>query len=223
MIYTFIESQKTNHRVSAMCRALKVSRSGFYGWRDRPPSARARADAVLLSEKIARIHTDSRGTYGAPRRIHFELRTPGVRCARKRVARLMREAGLCSDAVGVGGGRLAPPSARGPRAYSPEAPDLVERNFTPAGAPNRLWVAETSRTCVYLGGMALPLVRARHLLQEGVVGWSMANNLRSELVLDALNMAIYTRRPQPGLIHHSDRGSQYASVDRACGSTRAQA
>jgi putative transposase len=95
--YTFIETEKANHRVSAMCRVLKVSKSGFYGWRDRAPSARARADALLL-EKIIRIHRDSRETYGAPR-IHFELRTLGVRCARKRVARLMREAGV----LGCGG------------------------------------------------------------------------------------------------------------------------
>ena len=102
VIYTFIEAQKANHRVSVMCRTLKVSRSGFYGWRDRAPSARDRADA-LLSEKIVRIHTDSRETYGAPR-IYFELRTLGVRCARKRVARLMREAGIFG---------FDPPSLRG--------------------------------------------------------------------------------------------------------------
>ena len=110
MIYAFIETEKANHRISRMCRVLKVSKSGFYGWRDRPPSDRARADAMLL-EKIARIHRDSRETYGAPR-IHFELRVLGVRCARKRVARLMREAGL----FGCGGRRrrkLAPPSAHG--------------------------------------------------------------------------------------------------------------
>ena len=99
MIYTFIEAQKENHRVSVMCKTLKVSKSGFYGWRGRAPSARARADA-LLSERIARIHRDSRETYGAPR-IHFELRALGVRCARKRVARLMRQAGL----FGCGGRR----------------------------------------------------------------------------------------------------------------------
>ncbi len=107
MIYSFVEAQKATYRISRMCKALKVSKSGFYDWRDRTPSARAQADA-LLSEKIARIHRDSRGTYGAPR-IHFELRTLGVRCARKRVARLMREALGCSGAVGVEGGRLAPP------------------------------------------------------------------------------------------------------------------
>jgi hypothetical protein len=85
VIYAFIETEKANHRISRMCRVLKVSKSGFYGWRDRPPSDRARADAMLL-EKIARIHRDSRETYGAPR-IHFELRVLGVRCARKRVGR----------------------------------------------------------------------------------------------------------------------------------------
>ena len=99
MIYTFIEAQKTNHRISRMCRVLRVSKSGFYGWSGRAPSARAQADA-LLTEKIVRIHTDSRETYGAPR-IHFELTTLGVRCARKRVARLMRQAGL----FGCGGHR----------------------------------------------------------------------------------------------------------------------
>jgi putative transposase len=102
VIYAFIETEKANHPMSAMCRALKVSKSGFYGWRDRAPSARARADALLLTHKIIRIHRDSRETYGAPR-IHFELRTLGVRCARKRVARLMREAGLFSGVVGVEG------------------------------------------------------------------------------------------------------------------------
>jgi putative transposase len=143
VIYTFIETEKANNRVSAMCRrALKVSKSGFYGWRDRPPSAQARADA-LLSEKIARIHTDSRETYGAPR-IHFELRTLGVRCARKRVGRLMREARL----FGCGGRRRkARTTLRSRSERTPPAPDLVERNFTP-GAPDRLWVADTSRTSV---------------------------------------------------------------------------
>jgi transposase InsO family protein len=112
VIYTFIEAQKSNHRISRMCRVLRVSKSGFYGWRDRAPSARAQADALLL-EKIVRIYRgDSRGIYGAPR-IHFGLRTLGVRCARKRAARLMREAGLCSGAAVVGG-RLAPLCAHGP-------------------------------------------------------------------------------------------------------------
>ena len=113
-------------RVSVMCRIFKVSKSGFYGWRNRGPSARDRADA-LLSEKIARIHIDSREIYGAPR-IHFELRTLGVRCSRKRVARLMREAGL----FGCGGpGRKARTTLRSQTERTPPAPDLVKRDFTP--------------------------------------------------------------------------------------------
>jgi transposase InsO family protein len=150
----------------------------------------------MLSEKIARIHTDSRETYGAPR-IHFELRTLGVRCARKRVARLMREKPGCLDAVGVGG-RLAPLCAH--------TPSVLPRLRTwwsaisPSG-PRTACGSRTSRTFVL------------DTYSRKVVGWSMANNLRSEIVLDALNMAIYTRRPQPGLIHHSDRGSQYTSVE----------
>jgi putative transposase len=135
VIYTFIEAQKANHRVSMMCRTLKVSKSGFYGWRDRAPSARDRADA-LLSEKIVRIHTDSRQTYGAPR-IHFELRTLGVRCARKRVARLMREAGI----FGLGGRRRkARTTLRSRTERTPPAPDLVKRHFAPE-APDCLWVS----------------------------------------------------------------------------------
>src|SRR5829696_3120071 len=152
VIYTFIESQKANHQVSAMCRTLKVSKSGFYGWRDRPPSARAQAD-VRLSEKIARIHRDSRETYGAPR-IHFELRTLGVRCARKRVARLMREAGL----FGCGGRRReARTTLRSRTERTPPAPDLVERNFTPR-APNRLWVADITYVRTWEGWLYFAFV-----------------------------------------------------------------
>ncbi|MDQ5828908.1 MAG: IS3 family transposase [Actinomycetota bacterium] len=205
MIYAFIETEKANHRISRMCRVLKVSKSGFYGWRDRPPSDRARADAMLL-EKIARIHRDSRETYGAPR-IHFELRVLGVRCARKRVARLMREAGL----FGCGGRRRkARTTLRSRSERTPPAPDLVERNFTPE-APDRLWVADITYVRTWEGWLYLAFVLDTY--SRKVVGWSMSNSLRTELVVDALNMAIYTRRPQPGLIHHSDRGSQYTSVE----------
>jgi len=189
LIYTFIETHQANYRISRMCRALKVSKSGFYDWRDREPSARARAD-TMLSEKIARIHTDSRETYGAPR-VHLELRTLGVRCARKRVARLMREAGL----FGCGGRRRkARTTLRSRSERTPPAPDLVERNFT-LGAPNRLWVADITYVRTWEGWLYLSFVLDTY--SRKVVGWSMANNLRSEIVLDALNMAIYTRRPQP--------------------------
>jgi putative transposase len=205
VIYTFIEAQKANHRVRVMCRVLKVSKSGFYGWRDRAPSARSREDA-LLSEKIVRIHRDSTETYGAPR-IHFELKTLGVRCARKRVARLMREAGL----FGCGGARRkARTTLRSRTERTPPAPDLVERNFT-AEAPNRLWVADITYVRTWEGWLYLAFVLDTY--SRKIVGWSMANNLRTELVLDAVNMAIYTRRPSPGVIHHSDRGSQYTSVE----------
>jgi putative transposase len=123
VIYAFVEAEKANHRVNAMCRTLKVSKCGFYSWRDRPPSARAKSDAAL-SEKIVRIHGDSRQTYGAPR-VHFELRTLlGVRCGRKRVARLMREAGL----FGCGGRRRKPRTTlRSQTERTPPAPDLDER------------------------------------------------------------------------------------------------
>jgi len=206
VIYTYIESQKANHRISRMCRVLRVSKSGFYGWRDRPPSARARADA-MLSEKIARIYTASRETYGAPR-IHYELRTLGVRCARKRVARLMREAGL----FGCGGRRRKARTTllRLQTERTPPAPDLVKRNFTPE-APDRLWVADITYVRTWEGWLYLSFVLDTY--SRRIVGWSMANNRRTGLVLDAVNMAIYNRRPAPGLIHHSDRGSQYTSVE----------
>jgi putative transposase len=206
VIYSFVEAQKATYRISRMCKALKVSKSGFYDWRDRTPSARAQADA-LLSEKIARIHRDSRGTYGAPR-IHFELRTLGVRCARKRVARLMREAGL----FGCGGRRRrkARTTLRSHTERIPPAPDLVNRNFAPE-ASDRLWVADITYIRTWEGWLYLSFVLDTY--SRKVVGWSMANNLRTELVLDAVNMAIYTRWPSPGLIHHSDRGSQYTSVE----------
>jgi putative transposase len=205
VIYSFIETEKAHHRVSAMCRALKVSKSGFYGWRDRAPSARARADAAL-SEKIVRIHRDSRETYGAPR-VHFELRILSVRCGRKRVARLMRQAGL----FGCGGrNRKARTTIRSQTERTPPAPDLVKRNFTPE-APDRLWVSDITYVRTWEGWLYLSFVLDAY--SRRIVGWSMSNNLRTELVLDAVNMAIYTRRPSAGLIHHSDRGSQYTSVE----------
>ena len=205
MIYGFVQAQKANHRVNVMCRVLKISKSGFYGWRGRPPSARARADA-LLSEKIAHIHTDSRETYGAPR-IHFELRTLGVRCSRKRVARLMRRAGL----FGCGGRRRkVRTTLRSRTERTPPAPDLVKRNFAPEAA-DRLWVADITYVRTWEGWLYLSFVLDAY--SRKIVGWSMSNHLKTELVVDAVNMAIYNRRPVPGLIHHSDRGSQYTSVE----------
>jgi transposase InsO family protein len=131
----------------------------------------------------------------------------GVRCARKRVARLMREASL----FGCGGRRRkARTTLRSHTERTPPAPDLVKRNFTPE-APDRLWVADISYVRTWEGWLYLSFVLDTY--SRRIVGWSMANNLKTELVLDALNMAIYNRRPQPGLIHHSDQGSQYTSVE----------
>ena len=200
-----VEAQKANHKVSTMCRVLKVSKSGYYGWRHRPPSARAKADATL-AERIERVHRDSRETYGAPR-VHAELRSLGVRCGRKRVARLMRKAGL----VGCGGRRRKVRTTRPGTAERVSAvPDLVKRNFAPE-APNRLWVADITYARSWEGWLYLAFVLDAY--SRKVVGWSMANHLRTELVLDALNMAIHNRRPAAGLVHHSDRGSQYTSVE----------
>lgn len=202
--FGFIDAEKVSYPVSLLCRVLKVSRSGYYAWKDRPPSQRARADAAL-TERIGRVHQDSRETYGSPR-VHAELRHLGIRCARKRVARLMREAGLRGCCRGrtkrvVGGEKVE---------RRPAAPDLVMRDFRPA-APDRLWVADITYARSWEGWLYLAFVLDAY--SRKVVGWSMANHLRTELVLDALNMAVWNRRPAPGLVHHSDRGSQYASVE----------
>jgi putative transposase len=201
VIYSFIEVEKASNSIGTLCKILKVSKSGYYAWRGRTPSERAKADAVL-TEHIERIHRDSKETYGAPR-IYAELRVSGIRCARKRVARLMREAGL----VGCGGRRrYARTTRRGGLEHAPAALDLVKRNFVPE-APDRLWVADITYARSWEGWLYLAFVL--DAFSRKVVGWSMANHLRSELVLDALNMAIHNRCPAPGLVHHSDRGSQY--------------
>jgi len=168
----------------------------------RPPSARAVADAALL-EQIRDIHARSRGTYGAPR-VHAELRLGlGVRAGRKRVARLMRSAGI----VGVHRRRRHGLTRRDPAAAS--APDLVERRFTPP-APDRLWVADITQQRTDQGWLYLAVVL--DAFSRRVVGWSMADHLRTELVLDALDMAITQRNPAPGLVHHTDHGCQYTSL-----------
>jgi len=180
---------------------LGVSRSGYYAWRIRPPSESARFDAVL-SEKIETIHRNSRATYGAPR-VHAELRALGIRCGRKRVARLMRRAKL----RGCLRGRKIKSTYR--TALQQAAPDLVERNFV-AGEPDRLWVADI--TYVRSKEAFVYLAFILDACSRRVVGWSMATHLKTELVVDALQMAIARRKPAPGLVHHSDRGVQYTSL-----------
>jgi len=187
--------------ISIMARVLGVSKAGFYAWRRRPPSARARADAALL-KRIRTVHAGSRETYGAPR-VHAELRAGGERHGRKRIAQLMRDAGL----VGASRRRRGPITTRRDKTARP-APDLVDRNFA-AKAPNQLWVADITFVPTASGFLYLAVVL--DAWSRKIIGWSMANSLRTELVLDALEMAIGQRRPD-GVIHHSDQGSQYTSL-----------
>ena len=200
--YRLIDAEKTNYPVSLLCRVLRVSRSGYYDWRDRPLSKRAKSNESL-SEKIREIHHRSRGTYGYPR-VHAELRALGVRCNRKRVARLMRKDGL----RGCMRGRTRKHTTRQDPLAIPAA-DLVKRNFT-APAPNRIWTADITYMSTEEGFLYLAFIL--DVYSRRVVGWSMADHLRSELVATALEMAIYKRNPPVGLIHHSDRGSQYTAV-----------
>jgi putative transposase len=199
--FRFIEAERASHSVPLLCRLLGVSRSGYYAWKNRPPSERARFDAVLL-EKIEMIHRDSRATYGAPR-VHAELRAIGIRCARKRVARLMRRATL----RGCLRGRRMRTTHR--LALRQAAPDLVGRNFA-SGEPDHLWVADITYVRSREGFVYLAFIL--DACSRKVVGWSMATHLRTELVVDALQMAIARRKPARGLVHHSDRGVQYTSL-----------
>ena len=193
--------EKAAHDVATMCRVLGVSPSGYYAWRTRPPSARAQADQGLLTH-IRAIHAASRSTYGTPR-IHAELREAGVHCARKRVARLLRQAGL----QGAHRRRWRRTTIRD-RDAAP-APDLVARAFA-TDRPNQLWLADITYVRTWSGWLYLAVVL--ETFSRRVVGWAMADTLESALVVDALNMALWNRRPRPGLIHHSDRGGQYTSL-----------
>jgi transposase InsO family protein len=200
MSYAFIRGHVAAFPVSAMCAALGVSRSGYYGWASRPEGARATADRALAAE-IRAVHEGSRGRYGSPR-VHAALRAHGRRVGRKRVARLMRGMGL---------------SARRKRRFRrttdsahalPVAPNLLGRDFT-AAAPDRVWLADLTYIWTAEGWLYLAVVL--DLFSRRVVGWAMADHLGHELALAALDMAIARRRPAPGLIHHSDRGVQYAA------------
>jgi putative transposase len=179
-----------------MCRVLGVSPSGYYAWRRRPLSGRARAD-VRMGAQVEAIHAHSRGTYGAPR-VHAELRAAGVPVGRKRVARLMRAAGL----QGVSRRKWVTTTQRDPAAHP--APDLVERAFVAPG-PNRLWVADITYIPTWAGFLYLAVVL--DVWSRRVVGWAMATHLRTELVLEAVTMACQHRQPAAGLIQavHLDR------------------
>jgi len=187
--------------IRAMCRVLEVSASGYYAWRRRMMSVRAREDEQL-QQRIRTIHLLSRQTYGAPR-IHAELQEQGTRIGRKRVARLMK----ASDLQGVSR-RKRTVTTRRDRSARP-APDLVDRQFF-ASRPNVLWVADITYVPTWSGFLYLAVVL--DVWSRKIVGWSMATHLRTSLVTAALNMAIARRSPA-GVIHHSDQGCQYTSIE----------
>ena len=203
MKFQLVEAEKAEHSVSLLCAVLGVTRAGYYAWRGRAPSRRERQDREL-ERLIGRVFADSHETYGAPR-VHAELQDEhDLWVSRKRVARLMRQLGL--EGVSRRGKRRLP--ARAAR-ETPAAPDLVRRDFRAAG-PDRLWVADITYVPTWEGFLFLACdVDA---WSRRCVGWSMRNDLRSELVIDALGMALQGRRPNGGVIHHSDRGSQYTSL-----------
>ena len=199
--YRLIEAEKTSFPIQLMCRMLGVWRSGYYDWRDRPPSRRSREDTAL-TEKVREIHRRSRETYASPR-VHAELRALGTRCGRKRVERLMQEAGL----RGCVRGRRKRTTRRSGRAIV--AKDLLQRSFA-ATQIDKVWVADITYVATREGFLYLAFILDIH--SRRIVGWAMENHLRTEIVVDALQMAIWRRKPAPGLVHHSDQGVQYTAL-----------
>ena len=200
--FRIISAERASFPVSVMCDVLGVSRSGYHGWASRAPSDRALSDAWLTS-RIVEIHEQVRGVYGS-RRVRAELRLgQGIEISRKRVRRLMRQAGI-SGLVKVKRGKT---TIRVPGVQV--ADDLVERTFRP-DAPNVLWVADITYLRTWEGWLYLAAVQDTY--SRRIVGWSMAEHMRFDLVVDALQMAVHRRRPEPGLIHHSDQGGQYVSL-----------
>jgi putative transposase len=200
--FAFVDAERASYDVAVLCRLLRVSRSGFYAWVIRPPSARAVADGVLTVQ-IRETFEANRKVYGAPR-IHAELVEADVHVGRKRVARLMREAGIvgCHRRK-----RSFSITSQNPKADA--APDLVDRNFT-ATAPNQLWVADVTYVPTVQGWLYLACVT--DVFSRMVLGWSMASHRKSDLVVDAVTMAVHRRGGHvPGVIHHSDRGGEYSS------------
>ena len=196
-----MKAHQAAHSIPTLCRVLAVSASGYYEWRKRRPSRRTIDDQRLL-EQIRIYHRASRGTYGAPR-IQRDLREAGLRVSRKRVARLLKAAGL----RGVSRRKWITTTVRAPHARP--APDLVQRQFT-ATAPNQLWVADI--TYVPTASATLYLAVVLDVWSRRIVGWAMATHVRTTLVLAALDMAVAQRQPT-GVIHHSDQGCQYTAIE----------
>jgi putative transposase len=204
MKYQLVEAEKVEHRISRLCTVVGVTRQGFYAWRRRGPSLRQLGDAEL-KRLIVAIYDGSLQTYGAPR-VQLDLADEhDVHVGRKRVARLMRQLGV----QGSSGREGKRPRTTRQDAKAPPAPDLVERRFV-AEAPNRLWLADITYVPTLEGWLFLAVVE--DMFSRKIVGWSMRDDLKADLVVDALAMAVTRRRPPKGLIHHSDRGSQFTSL-----------
>jgi transposase InsO family protein len=202
MKFRFIEDHRKMFFVRVMCSVLEVSAGGYYAWRNRPESARAQANRALV-EEIRRVHADSRRRYGSPR-VHAALRAEGRRVGRNRIARLMQRHGIQARRR-----RQFRKTTDSNHAF-PTAPNLLARQFT-APAPNRVWLADI--TYVPTGEGWLYLAVVLDMFSRKIVGWAMSQAMPQELTRAALQMAITNRRPGPGLLHHSDRGSQYAAHD----------
>ena len=203
MRFRFIEDRRADYPVTILCDVLSVSPAGYYAWRARPESRRA-ADNRQLVDDIKRVHGDTSGRYGSPR-IYAELRAQGRGVSRGRIERLMRRHGIRANTA-------RPRRARttDSRHDFPIAPNILDRNFT-AAAPNQVWLADITYIETDQGWLYLASVM--DLYSRKIVGWAMADHLRTDLPLAALAMAISVQRPGAGLIHHSDRGVQYASAE----------
>jgi len=203
MRFRFIEDRRADYPVRIMCDVLDVSPAGYYAWRSRPESQRSSDNRDLLKD-IQRVHRDNHGRYGSPR-VHEELKAQGRGASRCRIERLMRHHGIRAI--------MARPRRAGTtdsRHDLPIAPNLLDRNFV-ADAPNRIWLADITYVETDQGWLYLAAIL--DLYTRRIVGWAMADHLRAELPLAALRMAISAQRPGAGLIHHSDRGVQYASSE----------
>lgn len=202
MKFAFIHVEKACFPVEWLCSALDVSRSGYYAWTHRGPSRRAAEDA-RLGAAIASSHARSRGTYGSPR-IHEDLQASGKRTGRKRVARLMKSGGIVSKR------RRRFRATTDSKHAEPIAPNVLQRRFTVA-TPNTAWVGDVTYVWTWQGWLYLAVLI--DLASRRVVGWATSENNDRRLALAALNAAVAARKPGPGLVHHTDRGSPYASQD----------
>jgi transposase InsO family protein len=201
--FAFVSAERTNHAVATLCRVVGASVSGFYDWLRAIPTVQTRAEAEAeLRGHIGRIFATRRRVYGSPR-VHAELRREGQRHARRRIEHLMREMGLAARQ-----GRRRAPRTTDSRHQLPVAPNLLDRNFS-ADRPDQVWLADISYIATDEGWLYLAAIK--DLATREIVGWSMTDHLKAGLCIDALVMALQRHPPPKGLIHHSDRGVQYAS------------